>query len=195
LAHARNGEILAFAAPLLAAPALAPQLRRREGAAEVAALDRIFAEMTRPAGALGMALALIVALAALVVAERSPMAPDAIFRPEAALDAVHEAGIAGPVLNDYLFGGYLVLEGIPTYIDGRTDMFGDRFIERHYDATRVLDGRLPELLAEDHIAWTLFPPSSQAVVLLDNLPGWRRLYADGVAVVHVPVTTAAGAGR
>src|SRR5712691_7746984 len=35
------------------------------------------------------------------------------------------------------------------------------------------------------IAWTLLEPSRPAVWLLDRLPGWRRLYADEVAVVHV----------
>jgi hypothetical protein len=31
----------------------------------------------------------------------------------------------------------------------------------------------------------LLPPNRPAVVLLDHLPGWRRLYADDVAAVHV----------
>jgi hypothetical protein len=31
----------------------------------------------------------------------------------------------------------------------------------------------------------LISPNWPAVVLLDHLPGWRRLYADDIAVVHV----------
>jgi hypothetical protein len=31
----------------------------------------------------------------------------------------------------------------------------------------------------------LLHPKTPAVVLLDHLPGWRRLYADDIAVVHV----------
>ncbi len=41
------------------------------------------------------------------------------------------------------------------------------------------------MLAEYRIAWTIFPPDSQAVAALDRMPGWRRLYADAIAVVHV----------
>ena len=45
--------------------------------------------------------------------------------------------------------------------------------------------QLPELLDQYGIAWTLIAPERPAAVLLDHLPGWRRLYADDVAVVHV----------
>jgi hypothetical protein len=44
---------------------------------------------------------------------------------------------------------------------------------------------LPALLGEYGITWTLLEPNSSAVRQLDYLPGWRRLYADDVAVVHV----------
>ena len=35
------------------------------------------------------------------------------------------------------------------------------------------------------IAWTIFAPDSRIVAILDHEPGWRRLYADATAVVHV----------
>ena len=41
------------------------------------------------------------------------------------------------------------------------------------------------LLDEYKIDTTLLFPSTQAVGLLDRLPGWDRIYADDVAVVHV----------
>jgi hypothetical protein len=34
------------------------------------------------------------------------------------------------------------------------------------------------------IAWTIFPPDARIVAILDRAPGWRRLYADSVAVVQ-----------
>ena len=48
----------------------------------------------------------------------------------------------------------------------------------------VASDELPRLLAEYHITWTLLGAKTPAVVLLDHLPGWRRLYADDIAVVH-----------
>jgi len=47
------------------------------------------------------------------------------------------------------------------------------------------NSELPQLLDQDGIAWTLIAPERPAALLLDHLPGWRRLYADDVAVVHV----------
>jgi hypothetical protein len=44
---------------------------------------------------------------------------------------------------------------------------------------------LPELLSDNGIAWTIFSPQTPAAVLMDHLAGWRRLYADSAAVVHV----------
>lgn len=100
--------------------------------------------------------------------------------PKAALAAVARHGVAGPVLNDYNFGGYLIFSGIAPAVDGRVDMYGEDFVKRYDDL-----GSLPALLDEYRIAWTLFHPTAPQVVLLDHLAGWRRLYAGDVAVVHV----------
>jgi hypothetical protein len=84
------------------------------------------------------------------------------------------------VLNDYPFGDYLIFSGIPPFVDGRADMYGDAFLRR---AAQLAE--LPLLLAQYRIVWTLFKPDNPRVVLLDNLPGWQRFYADDVAVVHI----------
>jgi hypothetical protein len=70
--------------------------------------------------------------------------------------------------------------GIPTFIDGRADMYGADFFRRQRDIAE-----LPSLLAHYDVAWTLHEPQNPDVVLLDHLPGWRRVYADALAVVHV----------
>ena len=36
-----------------------------------------------------------------------------------------------------------------------------------------------------NVTWTLLRPGSAAALHFDRSPGWRRLYADDVAVVHV----------
>jgi hypothetical protein len=35
------------------------------------------------------------------------------------------------------------------------------------------------------VAWTIFAPDSRIVAALDREPGWRRLYADATAAIHV----------
>ena len=44
------------------------------------------------------------------------------------------------------------------------------------------------------IAWTIFPPDSRAIATLDREPGWRRLYADATAIVHVRAEAVMGGG-
>ncbi len=178
LQHARNGDLIAFIAPLLAAPWAGAQLAHGKGGDW---LDRF----ARPASARGMALAALLAFAAEAVAAQFPLGPEPKYAPEAALRAVQEAHIAGPVFNDYNFGDYLIFNGIKTFIDGRADMFGDPFIKRYYEAVHGQSDDLPALLDEYKIAWTIFPADARAVTLIDRLPGWRRLYADKTAVVQV----------
>jgi hypothetical protein len=92
--------------------------------------------------------------------------------------------VTGPVLNDYGFGGYLIFAGIPPFIDGRAELYGDEFIKRYVQAMLLESDELPKLLDQYDIAWTLIAPERPAALLLDHLPGWRRLYADDIAVVH-----------
>jgi hypothetical protein len=189
LQHARHGELLAFVAPLIVAPMIGEQLRGR-AARTVGSLDRALHGLVAPAARSGLALGAVVLVAVTALAVAAPVMPDKAYRPDAAIDAAlaHFATAhrpAGPVLNEYAFGGDLIFRGIPTFIDGRADMFGDAFIERDHKAITLRGEDLQTLLDEYHIAWTLLPPRTPALTLLDKLPGWRRLYADDLAVVHV----------
>jgi hypothetical protein len=112
--------------------------------------------------------------------------------PVAAVRAVTERGVPGPVLNDYNYGDYLIFAGLKPFIDGRADLYGDAFIKRFYEASRGTSDGLPALLDDYHVAWTLFPHESQAVIQLDRMAGWHRLYSDDIAVVHVRDAAAPG---
>ncbi len=97
-----------------------------------------------------------------------------------------------PVFNGYSFGGPLILYGIRPYIDGRADMYGDEFT---LDFVAMLHGDIARFRRADRrwkFAWTILPPKVGLVSKLDREPGWRRLYSDKWAVVHVRVPDAAG---
>ena len=89
------------------------------------------------------------------------------------------------MLNDYSFGGYLIFSGVQPFIDGRADMYGDAMLGLY----RKLVGGDPEAISDTlkryRISWTIFAPDARIVALLDREPGWRRLYADRTAIVHV----------
>jgi hypothetical protein len=109
--------------------------------------------------------------------------PDEIA-PKAALAAARAASVKGQVLNEDQFGGFLISQHVPTYADGRAELFG----AMHYDLSMALAGRKPDvlqdLLANRAIGWTLLPTALPANQLLDASPEWRRLYRDDVASVY-----------
>ncbi len=172
LAQVRNADLLAMLAPLyLAAP-----LARQFGA-------RTEDDPAGPArGASLTALGVMILATGLALAR--DVRPALINTPEA---AVANAGLAkaGPVLNDYSFGGYLIFVGIPTFIDGRGELYGGQFIARYNRDVSLADLRdFLELLDQYQFGATLLAPNTPAVALLDRLPDWQRVYSDDVAVVH-----------
>ncbi len=171
LSQVRNTDLLAMLAPLYLAAPLARYAKAPQS------------------GDAGSAKGFVLAAAALIVVATGlallrPVQPDPRNAPQAAIAA---AGLAqdGPVFNDYSFGGYLIFAGIPTFIDGRGELYGGKFIDRYTRDLALAD--LPDflkLLDQYKIRATLLTPDTPAVQLLDRLPDWQRVYSDGVAVVH-----------
>jgi hypothetical protein len=76
----------------------------------------------------------------------------------------------------------LIFRGIPTFIDGRMSPFGIEFACKYSDATALGAGdELEQLVGAYKVTWTLL--RTRSVPALP--PGWRRIYAEDVAVVHV----------
>ena len=92
---------------------------------------------------------------------------------------------ARPVLNEYGFGGYLIWSDVRPFIDGRADMYGGAMLGLHRKPSAGDPATVDDVLKRYGIAWTLFAPDTAIVATLDHEPGWRRLYADAFAVVHV----------
>jgi hypothetical protein len=90
------------------------------------------------------------------------------------------------VFNAYEFGGYLIAADMPVFIDGRAELYGEKFVMNFFDAieARKVD-QLLHLLDDYQIDATLLLPKSPAAQVLDHIQGWQRLYADDTAVIHV----------
>ena len=188
LSHVRSIEAFAFLMPLaLAKPCAehwAPHSQSTDGPRE----GTLF-----PAMSLLAMLALAAGLFASTAAYTSHH--DFLFTrtqtPGPAVDALRQHG-AKRVFNAYEFGGYLISRGIPTFIDGRAELYGEKYVLNYFDAVSARDlDRLTALLHENQIDATLLPPHAPAAQLLDRMRGWTRLYTDEIAVVHVR----AGAAR
>ncbi|MBV5265974.1 hypothetical protein [Pinisolibacter aquiterrae] len=173
LAHVRHGALLGLLGPLV----LIEPLARVAGPG-----TRTRFALSRGVGALWGLIGLV---AAALVVVRPPALPTD-HAPAAALAAVRAAGIPGEVMNGYSFGGWLISRGVPTYIDGRTELYGGDRVALYRDGVNLQTvDAFDRLLADPRIGWTLLSPGLPIVGLLDRTPGWRRLYADSDAVVHV----------
>ena len=194
LKHQRHLEVLGLVAPFLVAAPLALQWRATKGTGgDVEVLDRVVRALAAPARSGAIAASIV--LAAMLIGMTLPTrryVPPMNTTPDAAVQAAMHAGALGPVLNSYNFGGYLIYSRVPVFMDGRADMYGDALLKRYLDATLHDTGKLPQLLDDYHIGWTLLEPGTPAPAMLDRLPGWKRVYTDAVAVVHVRDTNNAG---
>jgi hypothetical protein len=178
LSQARHADVFGLLAPLVLAQPLAHQL----GSAGESADD----PSPQSSGLAHAALMACLAALTWALASTSIWLPRAQISPVGAVAAI-KARTAGPILNDYDFGGYLIYAGISPFIDGRTDqLYGEAFVVRHDRAVTLQNvGDFVRLLDDYGIAATLLNPATPAVGLLDRMDEWQRVYADDVAVVHM----------
>ncbi|MEA2802344.1 MAG: hypothetical protein QOE49_2439 [Rhodospirillaceae bacterium] len=183
LKYARNGELLATLVPLMLAPILArqwPALAPDDGSTRLLAIGH-------PAGRWAVAIALLgAATFGLGMARYSAFKPPAEVMPAAAFAFVRDAKLEGPVFNDYDFGGALIQAGVPTFIDGRGELYGGDFIKHYVEALGLRGEESLERVLDRHdIQWTFLRKDRPANRLLEHLPGWRRAYGDDAATIFV----------
>jgi hypothetical protein len=175
LSHVRNIEVLALLAPLVVMTPLAAQ----------------FALPARRAGSSNVPFVLVTGLVAMLtlsswaIAAGARYSPPATASEQAAADAlkVHHAS---RVLNDMSFAGFLIARGIPVFIDGRAELYGETFALAYDHALELNDIEgFFNLLKTYDIDSVWLTPETPAVRLLDRMQGWRRVYSDDHAVVHV----------
>lgn len=190
LRYVRNGELLATLAPLMLAPILArqwPELTPHDRPTrDIISWTGLMA-VGRPAGRWAVVVALLIAATfGLATARYSLVRPPASVMPAAALAFARDAKLEGPVYDDYNFGGALIQAGIPTFIDGRAELYGGDFIKRHVELLH-LSGEEPveKVLDRFNIQWTLLRKDRAANRLLEHLPGWHRAFGDDEATIFV----------
>jgi len=193
LKHLRHVALLGLLSPVLLAPALAAHWEKRRAARpQLQLADRALGRLSPPAGAGAWVLAVVILSLATVAAHRlRPFEPKV---PAAAVLAARGAGASGNVLNTYDWGGYLIFSGIPPFIDGRADMYGNALLKDYLDAVAPPSAAdMHRLLDKYNIQWTLLEPRTAAIAALDLSPGWKRIHTDAQAVVHARTLPPAGA--
>lgn len=105
----------------------------------------------------------------------------------------------GRVLNDYLWGGYLIwnCRDVPVFIDSRVDIFEHHGIVREYMNFSNLHDPL-ERLDQERIRYVFLSSYHPVTYLLKRVPTWKVRYSDDMAILFEraqPATPAAEPGR
>ena len=175
LSQGRAAEILALIAPMVLATPLARQIGARVPDEDSAA----------PRGALiGLVVAAMLA-GTVAYASMHRFEPNLRGAPVAAVTELKKLNVTR-VFNDYDFGGYLIYRGVDTFIDGRTELFGEKFFVDHNNASGLMEpDSLFRLLDQYQIEATFLRTQSAATKLLDHLDGWEKVYSDDLATIHL----------
>jgi hypothetical protein len=193
LTHVRNIEIFAFLAPLVVAKPFAEQ-SNPDGAAILQSEVRLNPYITLVA-ALTIAAAGWVSTSSYLAHHHYTFTRG--HTPAAAVDILEQRHITR-VFNQPEFGGYMITRGMRPFIDGRAELYGEKYVMKYFHA---IEGRrvddLIGMLDEYQIEATLLFAKTPASQILDHIPGWKRIYTDDLVVIHVreggPQTSAAAA--
>jgi hypothetical protein len=112
--------------------------------------------------------------------------------PAAAVSFLARQRPPSPILNNYNWGGYLIGKLYPEYrvfIDGRTDLYGDSFMDDFY-ATYHLTNDWKGPIQQWQIRTIMLPPDAPLMTALRSRAGWKEVYADSQAVILTQEPTA-----
>ena len=180
LAHVRSIETFGVIVPLVLAQPLSGWFRSVSDAPRGLPMAP-----GAPAALTAVAIVLATASASAAFAAHHTFEFTTVQTPVAAIDVLAERKVAR-IFNSYGFGGYLIVRDIGPFVDGRSELYGEKFLMNYFAAE---DGRdvpgLLRMLDEFSIDATLLTVDSPAAQLLDHIRGWKRVYADKIAVIHV----------
>jgi hypothetical protein len=112
--------------------------------------------------------------------------------PVAAVEFLKREPISGNMFNNDEFGDYLIFAAWPSYrvfIDGRSDMYRERFISSYFTIANAQPGWRDELAKFD-ITWVIFDTGSPLTAALQGQNDWQPIYSDRIATIFVKKTQA-----
>jgi hypothetical protein len=149
---------------------------------EVAPLPREYQYAT------GLAIAVLMFIGVQVIAPNSKQLLARLARvlPMGSVAYIHEHHPAGPIFNDFNWGGFLIyaVPDMPVSIDGRTNIHGAREIQRSWDTWELKPGwdTDPNLVNANII---LGAPYRELTQRLMHDPQYRVVFNDGVSVLII----------
>jgi hypothetical protein len=105
--------------------------------------------------------------------------------PAEAVEFIRRTGLAGPMLNEYAWGGYLTwaLPEQRVFIDPQGEIFDWTGVLREYGLWAGVQEDPARLLDKYGIRYCLIRKSAPMASVLPYLPGWRKVYGGETAVI------------
>jgi len=93
--------------------------------------------------------------------------------------------LSGPMLNEYIYGGYLIWSApeYPVFIDGRSDVFEWSGVLGDLTQWETLQADPRQLLDKYHISFCLLARKSPMTTVMALVPGWKLAYKDSDSVI------------
>jgi hypothetical protein len=105
--------------------------------------------------------------------------------PVKAVDFINRSGLSGNMLNQYVYGGYLIWAAPrhKVFVDGRGDVFEWTGVLEEYGKWVTLQTDPNILLNKYQIHFCLLSADAPMSHVLQLLPGWTKIYSDEMAVI------------
>jgi hypothetical protein len=107
--------------------------------------------------------------------------------PVAAVEFLKREPITGNMFNNDEFGDYIIFTAWPAYrvyIDGRSDMYGEKYGGDYLKIADVQPG-WKEILKKYGVSWVIFNTQSPLTAALHDQIDWQAIYSDSVATIFV----------
>lgn len=99
--------------------------------------------------------------------------------------------LSGPMLNEYVYGGYLIWAApeFPVFVDGRADVFEWTGVLGDFTQWETFQTDPRQLLDKYRISFCLLARKSPMSTVMALLPGWRLAYQDDNSVIFKRVNS------
>jgi hypothetical protein len=107
--------------------------------------------------------------------------------PVKAVDFIKSHHLSGPMLNEYVYGGYLIWAApeYPVFVDGRADVYEWAGVLGDYGSWATLQSDPNSLLDMYGINFCLLTSESPMTHVMPLLHHWKKVYSDGSSVIFV----------
>jgi hypothetical protein len=105
--------------------------------------------------------------------------------PVKAVRFINRSGLGGRMLNEYVYGGYLIWAAPQhkVFVDGRGDVFEWTGVLADYGKLMTVQEDPSVVLDKYHIDFCLFARGEPITHVLPLLPGWKMIYSDDRSLI------------